>query len=141
MLNSVILKTHRGLVSEELLNDFNKLVLLFWIQTVKKEEQQDGFENKNPSATSWSIKIQFKICEWVSVAFHMQKICPVISVSSHHCLPSVCASPVEFRDRVSSCFPDVWRHVRRSLFDGQHHYGHDYGDSDAGEDSQGAGSD
>lgn len=72
--------------------------------------------------------------------FRRQKMCPVVSVSSQHCLPNVRASPVEFRDCMSSCFPDVWRHVRRSLFDGQHHYGDDYGDSDAGEDSQGAGS-
>lgn len=50
-------------------------------------------------------------------------------------------SPVEFGDRMSSRFPDVRRHVRRGLFDGQHHYGDDYGDSDAGEDPQGAGSD
>lgn len=68
MLNLVVLKTHRGLVSEQLLDDFNKLVLLFWIQTVKKEEKRDGFQNKNPSATSWSKTIQFKIREWVSQA-------------------------------------------------------------------------
>lgn len=51
------------------------------------------------------------------------------------CLPNVGASPVEFGDGVSGGFPDVWGHVRRSLFDGQHHYGDDDGDSDAGEDS------
>lgn len=66
---------------------------------------------------------------------------PVVSVPSQRWLPRVRESPVEFRDRVSSCFPDVRRHVRRSLFDGQHHNGDDDGDSDAGEDSQGAGSD
>lgn len=136
MLKPVVLKTHRGLVSEELLDDFNKLVLLFWIQTVKKEEQ------KNPGATSWSIKIhKYKNRGFLSHLTGKKKVCSVISVSTQRCLPSVCASPVEFRDRMSSCFPDVWRHVRRSLFDGQHHYGDDYGDSDAGEDSQGAGSD
>lgn len=37
MLISVVRKTHRGLVSEELLDDFNQLVLLFWIQTVEKK--------------------------------------------------------------------------------------------------------
>lgn len=40
MSNSTVPKTHRGLVSEELLNDFNKLVLLFWIQTVKKKKKR-----------------------------------------------------------------------------------------------------
>lgn len=37
MLISVVQKTHRGLVGEELLDDFNQLVLLFWIQTVEKK--------------------------------------------------------------------------------------------------------
>lgn len=37
MLISVVRKTHRGLVSEELLDDFNQLVLLFWIQTVERK--------------------------------------------------------------------------------------------------------
>lgn len=41
MFNSVVPKTHRGLVSEELLDDFNKLVLLFWIQTVKKKKKKE----------------------------------------------------------------------------------------------------
>lgn len=50
-------------------------------------------------------------------------------------------SPVEFRNCVSSCLPDVWRHIRGSFFDGQHHYGDNDCDSDAGEDSQSAGSD
>lgn len=40
-----------------------------------------------------------------------------------------------------SRLPDVRRHIRGGLFDGQHHYGDDDGDSDAGEDSQRAGSD
>lgn len=31
-------KTHRGLVSKEFLYDFNKLVLLFWIQAASTEE-------------------------------------------------------------------------------------------------------
>lgn len=34
-------KTHRGLVSKELLDDFNQLVLLFWIQTVKKKKKKE----------------------------------------------------------------------------------------------------
>lgn len=42
---------------------------------------------------------------------------------------------------MSSCLPDIWRHIRSSLFDGQHHDGDDDRDSDAGEDSQGTGSD
>lgn len=42
---------------------------------------------------------------------------------------------------MSSCLPDVWRHIRSSFFDGQHHYGYNDRDSDAGEDSQSAGSD
>lgn len=50
-------------------------------------------------------------------------------------------SPVKFGDCVSSCLPDIRRHIRSSLFDGQHHYGDDDCNSDARENSQGAGSD
>lgn len=36
--------------------------------------------------------------------------------------------------------PHIWRHIRGGFFDGQHHDGDDDGDSDAGENSQSAGS-
>lgn len=42
---------------------------------------------------------------------------------------------------MSSSLSDVWRHVGGSFFDGQHHDGDNYSNSDAGENSQGAGSD
>lgn len=50
-------------------------------------------------------------------------------------------SPVEFGNGVGRRLPHIWRHVRGGFFDGQHHDGDDDGDSDAGENSQGAGSD
>lgn len=50
-------------------------------------------------------------------------------------------SPVEFGNGVGRRLPDIWRHIGGGLFDGQHHNGDDDGDSDAGENSQSAGSD
>lgn len=39
---------------------------------------------------------------------------------------------------MSGRLADVWRHIRSSLFDRQHHNGHDDGDSDTGQNTQGA---
>lgn len=50
-------------------------------------------------------------------------------------------SPIEFGDGVCGRLPHVWRHIRGGFLDGQHHDGDDDGDPDAGENSQGAGSD
>lgn len=60
-----------------------------------------------------------------------------------HNLPilSFSLSPVEFLYGVSGGFPHVGRKVSGRLFDGQHHDGYDDGNSDAGENPEGARSD
>lgn len=63
-----------------------------------------------------------------------------LTVRVHICMKAY-VLPVEFLNGMSGGFPDVRWKVGGCFFDGQHHDGDDYGNSDTGQDSESARSD
>lgn len=49
--------------------------------------------------------------------------------------------PVQLLYGVSRCLADIWGEVSSRLLDGQHHDGHNYGDTDTGQNPKCAGPD
>lgn len=80
-------KTHRGLVSEELLNDFNKLVLLFWIQTGKKKKRGDMRRSSQQKSKHYFLEVKTN-CNFSSVSGFLSHFRGITCVLLYRFLPN-----------------------------------------------------
>lgn len=87
MLNSTVPKTHRGLVSEELLNDFNKLVFLFWIQTVIKKKRGNMRSSSQQKSKRYFLEVKTKY-NFSSVSGFLSHFTGKTCVLSYRFLPN-----------------------------------------------------